>query len=377
MAVTVINRPNDINCLSDCISWELKLDSLGVTPESKKIAYQLWCPDTNAPITEVSSVSPKSADEVVSIDFTEDLACRLFTHIPDLAILNFTQDDLGIKKDFELRYGEVTLNADDCELNNIDLSQVDGPFTVVNSYKQNDRGASIDPYLVLNEFGKVKVICQDSLDYLWLCGEANVTIDLTLKAGNTNTSIGLVKDKILGVGPNQISVQTGIPLDQICGYTINVGVDSYRYQVKKCCCETNCRLDMYYLDPLGGRHLMDFGCVESITIEKEGSTICRAKNCQTTYAQAVRNFGHKYMSKRLWKKITVTKKFKSTKSNLRVLQAFASSSEYHVRPFDADSAASFQLFGFVVENTSIPIYNKSGYTEITITGYYSLDENVH
>jgi len=382
MATTIIIQPptDRAHCLSECIPYTLRSSDLGNGEnEFKRIIYRLFCVDTQTYLTDPDgepAIQPSSISEFVTVDFNKLIACNLVTRVPTLGISNTT--DNTSKKTVRLEAGTSTVDLDNCENNAVTWDAVSDEVTIINSYYQNweDKPEGRDA-IFMNTFSEFKPICKDAEDFIYVCGQVNIRIEIKDISGNYQDvfygSLNADDISIFNVGPEFIADLASISVDEICSYNVyNNGIDfKTTYIVKDCCCSKDSRVDLYFLDLRGGYTLMNTTCVESMVVTKSGTEICRTENCFTDERDAVANFGSQYMVKQRWLKVSLEIKVLIDKTNIRLYQSFAASGKYVAKYFCPDEGKRNLLEGFIIETLDIPTLKEDEFTKISVTGYFS------
>ena len=394
MAVSIVISPppNSVLCLNDCIEWSLRSNEISTETEKIKIIYRLInCADGSYLTSEAGeSIEPQSMSDFPTINFQELMECLLDTRAPDCR--EKTLKDGRIKMDIQLEYGTSRINLDDCEDREVTWEGMSDCVTVINSYYQNwETKPNLSGGAVLNTISKLKTICRDSHDFLYVCGNMSFAVQLQLKDGSQLASLLVVDGSqfvcIANVGPeciadlnySLIGAPNQFTVDDICSYSIlRNGESIATYIVKDCCCKSNERIDLYFHDPKGGYSLMNMECVEKVEIEKTGIEICRESvNCSIDERELLANYGRQMIYKERFYKITLQQKVKITKKNYAYYNAFANAGKYLAKYYCSDESEAWKLENFIITDNNITILKKGEILDLQITGYYGIGYKAH
>ena len=365
MAVTLSSQPSkSVLWASEKLCFGLTLTDAGTDPITNEIAYRLKCVDSGEWLTPLVTAQASSG-ETVSLDFMSDVTCRLRTKIPSIVLGG--QPDDTFKKDVQLFYGCAEFNSDDCEQNTVDITQSSNTFTVVNGYCQDWEEQTVVTNQPLTNFPRHIKQCEGTFDWAWVCGSISIEYEIYYKDGSAITSAPATYNDgcfPIGVGnipntENATCIKILIARDVVSTIT-----------VVPCCCDEDCREDLYFLDSKGSwRCIGDFKCVDSKGVKREGSVICTQSDCNKSLEETLKYFGNTYMRKKGWNRVTLKKKVVVSCDDENFYNAFSQSGIYAVRKGNV-------MMGFIAE--SISDYKKSNdVTEITVTGYYSAEYKSH
>lgn len=290
----------------------------------------------------------------------DDLAKKLGTAFPDCASTEGVELDEGNYFVFTMSFGYVQQKADGCGNEFKSIQKI--PLTTFSNQVYNPNCGDIVDFLdttfidptnpILTEFRTSKPsgcsICLDDCDWLWLFyteAIANgtgglVEYCLTYKDGTTDKQY-LTIDPMFGAivipsGPENIllAIDDEVDFTQICSYTVQVILDGYGpyseiYEYKidhnKCC-----TYPVYFLDPKGGRTLLDLECVESLDCETTMDEVCINTACNASYDDILLGSKSNYDSKQI-RSITLRTRKYSRKENKRELyMAFKASQEKYI-----------------------------------------------
>ena len=358
-----------INRLSDCVTFNLSITELGVYPETRGVAYQLWCKNPDGddfPITEPNRVLPANVN-IQPINFDNQVKAFIRTKIIGRSNNPVIQDD-GFKKEVYLKYGEALYVAGDCKANQFNLDQETDCITVISSYFQFYQNDPLPETIILTDKPRRYTLCKGSRDWIWVCGNAEVTVDIQDITGKVTlgTPFQISGTTALGVGHLNHAVN---PDPNTARIIVKIGKETFTICFKDCCCL--CDYSLYFVEPKGTLSNAFFlECVDNVTITRKGNVICSEPGCQTKLGDAISYYGDQYIGCGSWKRLTFKGLRHPKEVTKQFLDAFAMSSKHYVDVPMEDG--SIRQVGFILEETEIETFD-SDETEIFVTGYISTE----
>lgn len=376
MAVTLTQQPDGVVTLDQGICYCITLDDVGDETVSKELAWQLCI--NGEPVTEVIIQKPKAAGQPIYINPIALVESRLRTTIPALNTVS-KKTDTQFKAEVQLKYGEAIFDSEDCENNEANVDTQSNVATVINSYCQIwERSQFLPELMPLSTMPKQITQCLGTYDWIWLCN-STITVEVTTNGGaTTSTTHTATGGQYVAVGSANVdlgalgglpgqSPRDNISCIRIYGTTqFGTGLLT-TVNIVPCCCDDDCRVDLYFLDAKGSwRAVGGFKCIESRSSSHSGTVICKEMPCNVSYDVALREYGNTFLRKEGFTKITFSEKFRITCENKAFYEAFGASGHYLIRVGGVPS-----LMRFIATTRDVPTFTDNDLTEITFSGYYN------
>ena len=375
MPVAAVPVNEGILKLSDCVMFNLSVSDIGTYPNKNCIAYQLWCRpegvDPDYAVSEVMVLCPINL-EAVTVDFAQDIKDLLDTTVIGSSNAKDTQDYL-FKKDFFVKYGEVTYIDADCSGTTYELDLETDAITVLNSYWQHYQDVFPQTsWFMLTDMPSHFTLKKGSRDWVWVYGSTTVTMSIYRSNGLPPIGQEYEISGVTAVGIGDLNYFDTVEDVKRVEFTIGNPIGANQ-QFTVCYRDCNCLIDhlLFFQEPKGSiKQAYFLECVEEVIIEKEGQVICNSLGCQTSMGDAISLYGEKYMKSKLWKRLTFRSRPRPDKVTQKFLDAFAMSSRYFVDVITDDGV--IRQLGFIVENSSILVYDEDDF-ELIITGHISAE----
>lgn len=297
MPVTYISQPNsECVAVEDCIKYTIQLSAFGVDPEIKKIAYKIFCIDTQTDLTELQTIAPRDdggTPAVEMIDIQHILTDELFNTPPLANADDSIFAETANKKTIVLQIAEWTFNTDTCETPVLSAFTDSNRLTVINSAVQpqyrypNFPGpnlptpANSGETVILTSRPEMYNVCRTQFDYISVCekfGQAGTDVQITFlnaggaSVGGTNLQTVAAQTNVLPIGPAQLN-----PPAATARMIIAIGDRRFTVNVFDCCKEGN---DILWLEPSGGWAVRRL-CLKNRKVVTKVTEYCLALPCVT------------------------------------------------------------------------------------------------
>jgi len=384
MAVNIVTQPKLYNAINECFKWSLQITDIGSGNIIKKIWYQLFDENNIAIHKEKQIFTENVAGTERPFDFSQDIAGLVQTMFVE-PHLGIAVNDPDIIKGFYLKYGEAIYDTANCGVATY-TTNTSAIKYLINANIQEYENDILNNNLpnILTHQPTYSDQCRGAANFTWVhTGGTATNITYTASDGQT---------KVINTGSNKI---TAIPMhpqgvftffQQIKWMTVQVGTPFQNPPIKiglnDCCCdEDENYFNIMYLDPLGGRAVKSFECVESFELNTTHTEICRFRPCSPVASSNPYDVFDKNMiaGKGIFDKKVVDsiKLSASTSYNKEVseqFKAFLSSSGYHIQ-YNENGVPKFRKF--IVESGSVIYDSKLEVIELQVTGHFANAYDTH
>lgn len=376
MAVTIVQSPPSVAPIGNSVWWKLNLDSFGISPERKKIAFQLFKTAGVLEMTDLRTVKPPGS--TVPADFIVDAtkAIRDYglvkTSVPTLGLgaTGTVENDAAIIQAIHLDYGEIIYSSEDCEpvINPLESST---SIKVINSALNlwDDKDFADGSHFPLNSYPKQFWLFEDTLAWIWVFngGSCGVQHTAYYKDGTTEVLNGSANPAwqvaLFALSNAALSdhFNPDLLIKIVSVFTFPVGPPFTFTTCYQKCPRPQVIQEFYALEPLGGYTTFVGERVES-NVESDSSLVDLPLNIESP-DHTISGINILEKDSRLQQ--TYISKLPNDEEYAKYLTAIASATKYLVRIKDESGTSKLANFNI---SSPVSVFKTDGIIEISITG---------
>ena len=374
MGLTITNQPTDsFYFASEALRFTFTPTDIPPAGSTEKTAYTVYGQDVgggnNGPLSKQKSRPVYSLTDIVDVDILEYVKTSLGTVVPTLDGTDTAINDPDFAKQFAVNYKEILIDGNGDITTPVDATTT--YRTIINAYIQDYQSITKGAAHILTD-KKYLMVPFDCHDWIRCYGAYDVTFrfyDVTGAEIALSSLNYTGTDKLVPSGPAQLTVPAGT-IKYTATFTSGEVITYVLYNQVY---DANKRVDVYFQEPKGSWTVMPFKMVSQETLSRDFREIYMGGEITNDVATIFENYGRGIVNLRSWRGIRLEKMVRSHDENIEYYRSFANARQWRIAYKDSEGTINQNLVPFIPEISNIPISDKEGFFNFTLTGYYGVD----